>query len=105
MFWVLLIFKIASARYFCPELPGVTVVVNTYNVSTNNKCYPENASELEHDKISRKILCAQRRLRSALASTQFDPSLHCPHEESLGSYTHRAHCKDADQTKQIPRLI
>ena len=31
-----------------------------------------------------KWLCAQRRLRSAWASTQSDQSLHCPHEESLG---------------------
>ena len=33
-----------------------------------------------------KWLCAQRRLRSAWASTQSDQSLCCPHEESLGSY-------------------
>ena len=30
------------------------------------------------------LLWAQRRLRSAWASTQSDQSLHCPHEESLG---------------------
>ena len=29
-------------------------------------------------------MCAQRRLRSAWASTQSDQSLHCRHEESLG---------------------
>ena len=29
-------------------------------------------------------LCAQRRLRSAWESAQSDPSLRCPHEESLG---------------------
>ena len=29
-------------------------------------------------------MCAQRRLRSACASAQYDQSLHCPHEESLG---------------------
>ena len=32
----------------------------------------------------KKWLCAQRRLRSARASTQSDQSLRCPHEESLG---------------------
>ena len=31
-----------------------------------------------------KWLCAQRRLRSALASAQSDQSLRCPHEASLG---------------------
>ena len=31
-----------------------------------------------------KWLCVQRRLRSAWASAQFDQSLRCPHEESLG---------------------
>ena len=31
-----------------------------------------------------KWLCAQRRLRSALASAQSGQSLRCPHEESLG---------------------
>ena len=31
-----------------------------------------------------KLLCAQRRLRSAWASAQSDQSLRCPHEESLG---------------------
>ena len=30
-------------------------------------------------------MCAQRRLRSAWASAQTDQSLHCPHEEALGS--------------------
>ena len=29
-------------------------------------------------------LCAQRRLRSALAFAQSDQSLRCPHEENLG---------------------
>ena len=33
-----------------------------------------------------KWLCAQQRLRSAWASAQFDQSLCCPHEESLGPY-------------------
>ena len=32
-----------------------------------------------------KWVCAQRRLRSAWASAQSDPSLRCPHEEKLGS--------------------
>ena len=31
-------------------------------------------------------LCAQRRLRSALASAQADQNLHCPHEEALGPW-------------------
>ena len=31
-------------------------------------------------------LCTQRRLGSALASTQSDQSLRCPHEETLGPY-------------------
>ena len=31
-----------------------------------------------------KWLCAKRRLRSALASTQSDQSLRCSHEEALG---------------------
>ena len=29
-------------------------------------------------------LCAKRRLRSAWASAQFDQSLRCPHEETMG---------------------
>ena len=40
-------------------------------------------NEPRHDKTS-KWVCAQRRLRSALASDQSDQSLRCPHEESLG---------------------
>ena len=57
------------------------------------------------DKMSRLVtkltnsMCAQRRLRSAQASTQSDQSLRCPHEESLGSLTtNRAHSEDSDQT-------
>ena len=47
-------------------------------------------------------LCAQRRLRSAWASTQSDQSLHCP----LGSLApHWAHSEDSDQTGRMPRLI
>ena len=47
---------------------------------------------------------AQQRLRSAAwASDQSDQSLHCPHEENLGSLaTHWVHSEDSDQ---IPGLI
>ena len=31
-----------------------------------------------------KLVCAQRRLKSAGASAQSDQSLRCPHEENLG---------------------
>ena len=31
-----------------------------------------------------KLVCAERRLRSAWASAQSDQSLRCPHEETLG---------------------
>ena len=40
--------------------------------------------EPAHDKIYQKGMCAQRRLRSALASAQSDQSLRCPHKDSLG---------------------
>ena len=43
-------------------------------------------------------MCAQRRLRSAWASTQSDQSLRCPHEETLSLATHWAHSEDSDQT-------
>ena len=51
-----------------------------------------------------KWLCAQRKLRSAWASTQSDQSLRYPHEKKLGSLaTHWAQAK-TDQTGRMPRL-
>ena len=41
--------------------------------------------ESPHDKTN-KLMCAQRRLRSAWASAQSDQSLRCPPEETLGPY-------------------
>ena len=50
-------------------------------------------------------LCAQRRRRSAWASTQSDQSLCCTHEETLVPYL-STECKaKTDQTGQIPGLI
>ena len=44
---------------------------------------PHYSNEPPHDKTN-KMMCAQRRLRSAWASAQSDHSLHCSHEETLG---------------------
>ena len=50
-------------------------------------------------------MCAQRRLRSAWASAQYDQSSQSAWKK-LGSLpTHSAHSKDSDQTGRIPRLI
>ena len=43
----------------------------------------EQTYEPAHNKAN-KMTCAQRRLRSAWASTQSDQNLRCPHEETLG---------------------
>ena len=43
-------------------------------------------------------MSAQRRLRSACASTHSDQSLHCAHEEAVG---HRAPSKDSDLTAAV----
>ena len=52
-----------------------------------------------------KWLCAQRRLRSAWASAQSDPSL-LPTWRKLESLaTHWVHSEDSDQTGRMPRLI
>ena len=52
-----------------------------------------------------KWVCAQRRLRSAWASAQCDPSLRCQHEETLFLATDWAYSEDSDQTGRMPRLI
>ena len=49
--------------------------------------------------------CAQRRLRSAWASTQSDQSLRCPHEETLGPQIQIERTVKTDQTGWMPRLI
>ena len=50
-------------------------------------------------------MCAQRRLRSALASTQFDQSSLSAWAK-LGSLAiHWVHCEGSDQTGRMPRLI
>ena len=43
------------------------------------------AKELPHDKTN-KMTGASSKLRSALASTQSDQGLRCPHGETLGPY-------------------
>ena len=50
-------------------------------------------------------MCAQRRLRSALASAQSDQSLHCPLEESLGPWLPIKRTAKSDQTRRMPKLI
>ena len=50
-------------------------------------------------------MCAQRRRRSAWASTQSDQSLPCPHEESLGPQLPIKRTAKTDQTGRMPRLI
>ena len=52
-----------------------------------------------------KWLCAQRRLRSALASTQSDQSSPSVWRKLGFLPTHWAHSKDSDQTGRMPRLI
>ena len=49
-------------------------------------CDMGKACEPPHDKTSKSGTCAQWRLRSALASTQSDQRLRCPHEGSLGPF-------------------
>ena len=48
-----------------------------------------------HDKTNKMTVLAQRRLRSAWASAQFDQSLRCPPEESLGPNLHIKRTKKA----------
>ena len=51
-------------------------------------------------------LCAQRPLKSALASIQSDRSLHCPLWRNLGSLAiPKAQSEGSDQTGWMPRLI
>ena len=50
-------------------------------------------------------MCAQRRLRSAWASTQSDQSLLSAWRKLGSLTTHRAHSEDSDQTGRMPRLI
>ena len=50
-------------------------------------------------------MCAQRRLRSAWASTQFDQSSMSAWKKLGALATHWAHSEDSDQTGRMPRLI
>ena len=57
--------------------------------------------ELEHDNTN-KMMCAQRRHRSASSSTQSSLSAW----RRFGSLaTHIVHCEDSDQTGHLPRWI
>ena len=60
--------------------------------------------EPPHDKTN-KMMCAQRRLRSAWASAQSDQSLPCVHEESLGPKLPLKSTAKTDQTGWMTRLI
>ena len=50
-------------------------------------------------------LCAQRRLRSALASAQSDQSSLSVWRNLASLATHWAHSEDSDRTRRMPRLI
>ena len=50
-------------------------------------------------------LCAQRRLRSALASAQSNQSSLCTQWVAEDPMFHHADSEDFDQTRQMPRLI
>ena len=50
-------------------------------------------------------MCAQRRLRSAWATAQFDQSSLSAWRSIGSSATHWAHSEDSDQTGRMPRLI
>ena len=52
-----------------------------------------------------KWVCAQRRLRSAWASTQSDQSSLSAWRNLRSLATHWAHSEDSDQTVRMPRLI
>ena len=52
-----------------------------------------------------KWVCAQRRLRSALASAQSDKSSLSAWRKLRSLATHWAHSEDSDQTGRMPRLI
>ena len=60
--------------------------------------------EPPHDKTN-KILCSQRRLRSAWASTQSDQSSLSAWRKLRSLATYWAQSKDSDQTGRMPRLI
>ena len=57
-----------------------------------------------HDKTS-KLMCTQRRLRSAWASAQSDQSLLTAWRKIGSITTLWAHREDSDQTGRMPRLI
>ena len=64
--------------------------IRFYFFSLQNNILRRSLIQICDDKMTRDMtkptmwLCAQRRLRSALASAQSDQSLRCPHSESLG---------------------
>ena len=51
--------------------------------------------------VSKVCMCTQQKIRSVCASAQSDQDLHCPYEESLGSWVPIEHPSKTDQTAQI----
>ena len=68
-------------------------------------CLSENIGWAASWQNQQNGMCAQRRPKSAWASTQSDQSLRCVHEESFGPYLPIKHTVKTDQTGQMPRLI
>ena len=89
---------------FFPGSNGGNVLIKSCRWNTNK--LDNLFCQMSHDMTkSTKWLCAQRRLRSACASTQSDQSLHCLPRRKLGSLAVCwAHSEDSDQTG-MPRLI
>ena len=65
---------------------------NTGNISAMRYVCLKNMAEMSRLMTKpTKWLCAQQRLRSAWASVQSDQSLHCSHEEVLGTWLPSEH--------------
>ena len=58
----------------------------------------------ESDKTN-KMMCTQRKLRSAFTSAQSDQSLRCPHEETMGPWLFLECTAKTDHTGQMPRIV
>ena len=68
-------------KHICTKITGQKINRGQKRHNHINVC----TEHVSHDTTKpTKWLCARRRFRSAWASAQFDQSLRCPHEESLG---------------------
>ena len=92
-------------RKFCQNLKYLPYIWR--NVKPKRTAFQKSRKDLSHN-ITKptKWVCAQRRLRSAWASTQSDQSFRCQHEEKAWVFSYLISAsEDSDQTGQMPRLI